>query len=158
MASRFQKLEERFAEMKTLEAQLSARERARKKPQEAQDLANTKLIVMQEANEKSWEKQFAELGESLQQRLNADVKLINDDMVGLAKSGNAVATQVETNQGRVDRELSKLTAEVANKSKSFQTQSSSLQDNLSKQIRSIRLEIEQEISQIAMSKSPQMTP
>ncbi len=111
------------------------------------------MVAMHAANEKRWEKQLSELGENLQERVSADVKLINENMVGLADSVNEVAAQVKANQSKVDKKLSKLTVEVASSFNNFQTQSTSLQDNLFKQIRSLMLEVKQEINRNASAQA-----
>ncbi len=81
--------------------------------------------------------------------MSADLKLFNEDMIGLADSMDGVAARVKANQRKVDKQLSILTAEVTNSFKIFQTQTTSLQHNLSKQIRSFMLELKQEIYQRA---------
>ncbi len=143
---KLQRLQAEIAEMKKMEKQLSEVERTQKEFQGTQSQADAKLITMHEANEKRWEKQPTELGDSLQQRVSADVKLINEDMLGLADSVDKVTAQVKTNQSKVDKELNKLTTEVASSFNNFRTQSTLLQDNLSQQIRSLMLEVKQEVS------------
>ena len=128
-----------------MEEQLSEVERKQKEFQGAQSQAKAKLITLHEANEERWEKQLTELGEDLQKRMSADVKLIIEDMLGLADSMNRVTAQFRANQ----KELSKLNTEVTNSFNNFQAQSTSLQDNLSGQILSFMLEVKQEISRSA---------
>ncbi len=81
--------------------------------------------------------------------MSADIKLINEDMVGLANSVDKVTAQVNVNQSKVDKELNRLTSEVANSLSNFQTQSTLLQDNLSQQIRSFMLEVKQKVGKSA---------
>ncbi len=69
--------------------------------------------------------------------------------MGLASSMDKVTAQVNVNQSKVDKELNRLTTEVANSFSSFQTQFTLLQDNLSQQVRSFMLEVKEEVSKNA---------
>ncbi len=80
--------------------------------------------------------------------MTSEVKFICEDVLLLASNMDEMTPESKSNQDKVHQELDGLAVQMKANLKSFQSQTISLQDNLTEQIRSFMTEIKGEINEI----------
>ena len=115
------------------------------------------MATMTSAQKKSEENLQAELN-SLGQQMKSEVKLISEAVLMLASNMDQMTLESRSNQDKIERELDSLADQMKSNLKSFQSQTSSLQNSLSEQIRSLMKEIKSQISKGTESTDGQSQP